>query len=158
MSTIKEKIEAENGKNIFCYKQGAFWVCYEQSAYMVCQTRAYQPTKKYVKACNCEVVSIGFPDEALKQWQKDTNLTPITATQLFCVLEWNKEWNQSEYVNWKNGLPLKEQSVNPNTPKMESKKTLEQRIMEFPLAHSTPVDTYLFIQKLQQEMLQKKHN
>jgi hypothetical protein len=29
---IKEIIAKEEGKYIFSYKQGAFWVCYEQSA------------------------------------------------------------------------------------------------------------------------------
>ena len=26
---IKDKLAKEDGKHIYCYKQGAFWMCYE---------------------------------------------------------------------------------------------------------------------------------
>jgi hypothetical protein len=37
--TVKEILAKENGKDITCYKQGAFWVCYEQSAYLIPNNR-----------------------------------------------------------------------------------------------------------------------
>ena len=72
--TIKDKIEKEDGQILYCYKQGAFWVAYEQSAYLVCLSSAYKPTKKYVKNCNQEVVTIGFPNNTLEQRKKNYQL------------------------------------------------------------------------------------
>lgn len=42
----KDKLAKEDGKHIYCYKQGAFWVCYEQSAYIVNLSKGYKPNKK----------------------------------------------------------------------------------------------------------------
>jgi hypothetical protein len=64
--TIKELIDKETGKRIFCYKQGAFWVSYEQSAYLVCFSRAFKLVNKLIKNCNQEMVTIGFTASALE--------------------------------------------------------------------------------------------
>ncbi|MDC1464770.1 hypothetical protein N8387_03675 [Polaribacter sp.] len=53
--SIKEKLAKEDGTHIYCYKQGAFWVCYEQSAYIVSLSKAYKPSKKWIKNIAQEV-------------------------------------------------------------------------------------------------------
>jgi hypothetical protein len=43
-------------------------VCYDQSAYIVSLSKAYKPSKKWIKNSAQEVVTIGFLNTALQQW------------------------------------------------------------------------------------------
>ena len=86
--TIKELIAEETGKHIFCHKQGAFWVCYEQSAYLACFSRAYTPVKKFIKNCNQEVVSVGFPNSALEQWTDENTIETIEKSERIIALQY----------------------------------------------------------------------
>jgi hypothetical protein len=83
--SIKEKLAKEDGTHIYCYKQGAFWVCYEQSAYIVSLSKAYKPSKKWIKNIAQEVVTIGFPNTALQQWVHD----PATARLYRVAITYN---------------------------------------------------------------------
>ena len=86
--TIKEIITKETGKHIFCHKQGAFWVCYEQSAYLVCFSRAFTLVKKFIKNCNQEVVSVGFPNSALEQWTDENTIETIEKSERVTTLQY----------------------------------------------------------------------
>jgi hypothetical protein len=144
---IKEKIEKEDGQMVHCYKQGAFWVAYEQSAYIICQDKAYKPTKKRIKNINKEVVTIGFPQKALELWQEKAKLMGIIEEEKYKVFEANKVFSAIDYKLWKENITLQEQG---NTKTTES---LEQKIKQFSLATSTPIEAFLFLQKLQKELL-----
>jgi hypothetical protein len=88
--SIKEKLAKEDGMHIYCYKQGAFWVCYEQSVYIVSLSKAYKPSKKWIKNRAQEVVTIGFPNTALQQWVHEQSVKPIISTEVLNVFEWGK--------------------------------------------------------------------
>jgi hypothetical protein len=83
--SIKEKLAKEDGMHIYCYQQGAFWVCYEQSAYIVSLSKAYKPSKKWIKNRAQEVVTIGFPNTALQQWVHEQSVKPPATARLYPV-------------------------------------------------------------------------
>jgi hypothetical protein len=98
--TIKELIDKETGKSIFCYKQGAFWVCYEQSAYLVCFSRAYTPVKKFIKNCNQEVVTIGFPNSALEQWIDENTIETIEKSERTITLISKQDFDYDDFESY----------------------------------------------------------
>jgi hypothetical protein len=63
--TISEKIIHSDAFHVNIYKEGVFWIAYEQSAYYFYVQKGYKPTKKFIKCIGQEVVSIGFPENAL---------------------------------------------------------------------------------------------
>ncbi len=144
--TVKEKLVLENGKHIFCYKQGAFWVCYEQSAYLVCHIKSYKPVKKFVKNCNQEVVTIGFPTNALGQWIDDDSIETIERSEKTVSLLWKRDFKSHDFLKWKDAI---QNSVIKYNIKEHS---LEKQILEFSLANQTPIDAFMFIQKLQTQL------
>jgi hypothetical protein len=83
--SIKEKLAKEDGMHIYCYQQGAFWVCYEQSAYILSLSKAYKPSKKWIKNRAQEVVTIGFPNTALQQWVHEQSVKPPATARLYPV-------------------------------------------------------------------------
>ena len=105
--TIKEIIAKEEGKYIFCYKQGVFWVCYEQSAYLVCISRAYTPIKKWIKNCNQEVVSVGFPNSALEKWIDDNTIETIEKSERTVTLIIKQDFDNDDFIKWKNDISVK---------------------------------------------------
>jgi hypothetical protein len=64
--TIEEKIKGNAGNIVKLYKEGVFWVAYEESAYRLSQVKSLKASKKHIKSINRDVVSVGFPDSALK--------------------------------------------------------------------------------------------
>ena len=144
--SIKDKIEKEDGQRVYCYKQGAFWVAYEQSAYIICQSKAYKPIKKWIKNINREVITIGFPPKSLEQWQEIAQPIGVEEQENFRTFELKNKVLATDYQLWKRGIVLQEQNATKTTQK------LEQKIKQFPLANSTPIEAFLFLEKLQKEL------
>ena len=140
---IKDKLAKEDGKHIYCYKQGAFWVCYEQSAYIVNLSKGYKPTKKFIKNIAQEVVTIGFPEAALQQWVSKHTIKASTATDTLKVYKWHSTFIHNDFVKWKNTIALKENKLKV------SSINIEEEVKSFSLATSTPTDAFLFLHSLQ---------
>ena len=144
--TIKEIIAKEEGKYIFCYKQGVFWVCYEQSAYLVCISRAYTPIKKWIKNCNQEVVSVGFPNSALEKWIDDNTIETIEKSERTVSLISMQDFDNDDFIKWKNDISVKSKTITSVGP------SLEKQILAFSLANHTPIEAFLFLQKTQTQI------
>jgi hypothetical protein len=144
--TIKEIIAKEEGKYIFSYKQGAFWVCYEQSAYLFCLSRTYKPVKKFIKNCNQEVVTIGFPTSALEQWIDENTIETIEKSERTVKLISKQNFDNDDFIKWKNDIPVKSKNSKSVEP------SLEKQILAFSLFNHTPVEAFLFLQKLQTQL------
>lgn len=144
--TIKEIIAKETGTSIFCYKQGVFWVCYEQSAYLVCISRAYTPVKKYIKNCNQEVVSVGFPNSALEQWIDENTIETIEKSERTVTLIRKQDFDNDDFIKWKNNISVQNKTIT------SIEHSLEKQILAFSLANHTPIDAFLFLQKLQTQI------
>ena len=104
---LKEKIETEQQEQpvIFLYMEGMFWKAYEQSAMRFTkEVKAYKLQKRFVKAVNGEVVSMGFPDGSLQEVLRGRELTKIDDKRIsFCV---GTAFSATEFVAWKASLPL----------------------------------------------------
>lgn len=144
--TVKEIIAQEYGTSIFCYKQGAFWVCYEQSAYLVCLIKNYTPVKKFIKNCNQEVVSVGFPNSVLEQWIEEHTIQTIEKSEKTVILRSKQEFDNDDFTKWKNDISVKSKTTTSVGP------SLEKQILDFSLANHTPIEAFLFLQKLQTQI------
>ncbi len=71
MPKIEEILHHERERNIndlVLFLEGKFWKAYEQSAYVLTRLYGFKPTKRYIKLINEEVISVGFPEEALSKY------------------------------------------------------------------------------------------
>ncbi len=170
---LSDIIAQEDGLRIHCYKQGVFWVAYEASAYAVWQLTAYKATKKQVKVVNQEVVSLGFPDKAFAQWSAPYTLAD-TSTVHHKILLLPDPIDTVAYLEWKANLPLTEhkkpkatQQQEPSSAAMHHQPATEEgmlfysprfyasiieQIRYYPLANSTPIQAFLFLQQLQSQL------
>ena len=121
-------------------------MAYEQSAYLICIDKAYKPKKKWIKYLEKEVVTVGFPPIALEFWQKENQVTCIEEKENFKIFGAKNKCITADFLSWKESIVLLK-SIN-----VKSIQTLEQKILHFPLANSTPVEAFMFLGKLQKEI------
>jgi hypothetical protein len=65
LTTLREKLEQETGREIFLCKQGVFWTAYEQSVLILSRNKPLKILVNFVKTVNQKVISVGFPDATL---------------------------------------------------------------------------------------------
>ena len=156
--TTEEKlsIENDNTDRIICLREGMFWKLYERSAFLFSkQVKALKPTRKYFKGSGEQVVSIGFPDTSLDSFLKgyDRILDLPDRVEVKSRVPVNLE----EFQQWKEGVKLRM----PGAPMVEpaaavkSFSGVETAIRNFDLAHSSPVDCFELVSRLQ-TMLQAR--
>jgi len=76
-------IEDQNTGKIYLHKEGFFWKAYQQSSYIFTQEiKAFKISKKWAKTVEREVVSIGFPENALEKFFNEEQLTKIDEKQI----------------------------------------------------------------------------
>lgn len=146
---IQEILAKEDGKAIHCYKQGAFWVGYEQSALAIHREKGYKPTKKYVKCVGEEVVTAGFPNSIMEQWQAAGAVQEVVTPNIY-ILKLDNAITDEMLTQWKATLCI----TPKNVEKVEATghQDLIDRILQFPLAHKTPIEAFDFIKTLQLEV------
>ena len=150
---ISEKIVHKNAFEINLYLEGVFWVAYEQSAYYFWQLKAYKPTKKYVKAVQTEVVTVGFPGNILKEIEEAGKQQAEGRKHI--VFELDNAIDESDFLTWKEGLdtepPLHAQAK--ALPPAEGNTVIEQ-IKNFDMLSKNPMECMLFLSKIKQELQQ----
>jgi hypothetical protein len=164
--TISEKIKHSLPNEIHFYKEGVFWVAYEQSAFAICKIKSYKPTKKFVKAAGMEVVSAGFPANALAlvvsgivaSGGKQIEPLPEADQGMHIVLQTKDETDQMEFLEWKNAINIRQNENNScgqtsaATISVMSEKVVVERIKTFDLSIATPMDCMMFIHALKKEL------
>lgn len=149
--TISEKLAHTSMAEVLFYKEGVFWVAYEQSAYYVWLQKSYKATRKYMKCLNADVVSIGFPENALKSFESEA-LTRLAGNPNICVLHLDSPIDEQAFTEWRRQVPLHETVV--RTPKEEDKaiRNTDSNIMEmlrqFPLDRRTPIECMQFVSEM----------
>ena len=113
MPKIEEILHHERERNIndlVLFLEGKFWKAYEQSAYVLARLYGFKPTKRYIKLINQEVISVGFPEEALSKY-----LSNARVDQEKKMLHAWVQCPQSEqsFQEWKNATRVKEQKNSP---------------------------------------------
>jgi hypothetical protein len=151
--TISEKIEHSTPNEVHLFKEGVFWVAYEQSACAICKIKPYKPTKKMIKTVGQEVVSVGFPENALagilsyfQNTKKEDNII---------IMQSETPIEQETFKEWKDGIAIKtdvSRDVVHNVPVGESivENGILQKIRNFDVSNASPIECMLFINELKQ--------
>ena len=158
--TIKEKIQHQSLAEIRLYLEGTFWTAYEQSAYYFHKLKGYKPTKKFIKVINQEVVSVGFPENALSKMgiQKPEVGATLAVVQevgayairpseisengkmfVFRIVE---AIDEREFLEWKAGLELKES---------EGKMVLYDQLPVYKATYDLLVDIFQLCQNMERD-------
>jgi hypothetical protein len=146
MVSISEKIIHTSVHQIKLYKQGLFWVAYEQSAYYIWQKKGYKPIKKWFKSTNQEVVQVGFP--IIEELLKSQNLISIEKQDTFVCFDSIDVINKDTFEEWKANVPLIETKQTTASPIVQKRKEIEERIVQFDISNTTPIEALLFINDL----------
>jgi hypothetical protein len=149
--TISEKLAHKNMDEVRFYKEGVFWVAYEQSAYFVWLQKSYKATRKYMKCLGSDVVSIGFPENALKSFGSDA-LSQLDNNPNICVLPLDSPADEQAFIEWRNQLPLQEAILRTPKEKAEAICDTDTDILEmlrqFPLDRRTPIECMQFLSEM----------
>jgi len=162
--TIIEKItQSKDLQKAYLYKEGVFWIAYEQSAYLVSQVKTLKPTKKYVKTVGQEVVSVGFPDNALPNVLLSFRLISQNDSQV--VAESNVAIELASYEAWKSELPLRTTEPLPQPLSTREGRSsfscgegggevisILKKLRIFSLADKTPMECMFFLSDLQKQL------
>jgi hypothetical protein len=157
---ISEKIIHSNTFHIYSYKEGVFWIAYEQSAYYFWQQRGYKPTKKFVKSIGREIVSVGFPQNAMDTFSG--LMIEEEANKKTFILE--ESIDSQAFKEWKDDLPLyqndtggkeKDRAYSVTTMVVPSPQEnhIIRRLHAFPLADKTPMECMMFLSELQKQLI-----
>lgn len=143
-------IEAKNKSDIHLHKDGLFWRAYNVSAYQFAKYfRPFKVNKKMVKHLKEEIAFLGFPEKTLleitkeaeqQQYELRKSETHIQIIGLPTIMG-------NDYSDWLKKLPLNEKLGNAR--KKESNSDLLDQIRSFPLLEKSPLETQLFLLKIQ---------
>ncbi|WP_162074266.1 hypothetical protein [Chryseobacterium fistulae] len=141
--TIKSIISQEAPDAIQCYKHGIFWMAYEQSAYRIWRLKKYKPSYKYIKYLKQGVISVGFTDIGLEDIM--SSFSPfggVLQEQGYVKIPVSEERGCRDFSLWKQSF-------------REEKNTdqeIEKQLLSFPLERKSPMEAYVFLQKLQSDL------
>jgi hypothetical protein len=154
---INDKLKKEKGNPVFLYKEGVFWVAYEQSAYYFWQCKGYKPTKRYMKSIAREVVSIGFPTNALEAFLDGSeDVVSYEMHDNSYLFHLKEPIAETVFSEWKSELPLQENSSatkaeaspSPGSGINQQEALIISKLREFPLANKTPLECMVFLSEL----------
>ncbi len=149
------KKEATNNGDIILFKDGIFWRAYERSAFLfTTHVKPYQLTKRYFKNVGCEVAFCGFPNTALDDLLvKICNEKVIREGSMISIVGF-EQINNEVFTEWKNGIPTLVKESEPEYSVCENgysnNEVVLQRIRNFRVASSTPMECQQFLAKLQE--------
>jgi len=139
--TISEKIKHNNLNEVNLYLEGVFWIAYEQSAYYFWKLKGYKPTKKFVKVVGQEVVSVGFPNAALKD-MVTTSLQTTPNAENHIVFEIEEAIDEENFLSWKAGIVIVRRNDEAN------QICILEQIKNFDMSNKTPIECMLFLSEL----------
>lgn len=163
--TIAEKIKLSADKKCFTFfKEGLFYRCYNEDAMVFVQhVKAYKVAAKFVKSVGDIVYSIGFPVTEVENGRLSLEfISEKTVAKTYHKTNGNITFQledtqlKAAYSNWKQTID--------NTRAIEVKEPVEvyktnyqkiiNRIKQFDLANSTPMQGLSFIQHLKENVIQ----
>lgn len=146
--------EEKNATDIFLYREGLFWKAYERSAFLFSRhIRPYQAQKRYVKCLGRTVVSLGFPDKALKDILAGREYEKMNEKSIRII--GYPSMDPAEYERWEVGIAVREvkEGAGPcNQSGISEGSDVLLRLREFQVAVSTPMQCMMFLSELQQSL------
>lgn len=160
------ELESANTGNIYLLQEGIFYRAYNRSAMRLClHFQSYKVNVKYIKKVKQEIYYCGFPVqsfEKVKQWASEKG---------YAVNEEEKQVtisglaDENDYEKWMEPYKRQQGSMHPcethknaitvHEPVATYNTTAEmliQKIREYPLENSTPMQAMLFVQELKKEI------
>ncbi len=111
MPKIEEILHHERERKVedlVLFLEGKFWKAYEHSAFVLTRLYGFKPTKRYIKLIGEEVISVGFPEEALSKYLSNARVDrekKILRAWVQCPQ------SEQSFQEWKNATRVKEQKV-----------------------------------------------
>ena len=105
-------------EDLVLFLEGKFWKAYEQSAFVLTRLYGFKPTKRYIKLIDEEIISVGFPEEALSKYLSNARVDrekKILRAWVQCPQ------SEQSFQEWKNATRVKEAKVLSNTESGELK-------------------------------------
>lgn len=153
--------EDTNSGFIHLHKEGSFWKAYERSAYLLCtQVRQLKVSQRVVKSlAGRVVVSVGFP-VAHQERTLPASLAVVTSSDTLLTVAASAPFDAEGYDAWRRSLSAvgsEDASASGTAIAEEAIRSSEAFVVDalrhFDLAHSTPLDTMDFVNRLQQLLL-----
>ena len=148
--TILQKItlQSEEVTKIFLFKEGMFYKAYNQGAFYL-RYLNYKIVVKQVKSINQNVISVGFPLSVLNKIRQDYHTTEKSNNVMELSLPAGKRLVPEQYELW-----YKERTY-PGTEKNDkiTTKRIIEELKNYPLATKTPVETFMWLSNLQQNII-----
>jgi uncharacterized protein YeeX (DUF496 family) len=138
---LSEIIKEEKAGIITIYKQGIFWVAYEYSAYYIQQIKNYKINVKFIKALNKNIISLGFPDSSLKIFDENKKIILFDNTSTYKKFVIEYKFCENDFWKWRENLEKTKGDK-------EIQDSLVEEIRKFPLEKKTPIEAFLFIKNL----------
>ncbi len=131
--------EDENLQEIVLYPEGLFYKAYERSAFAcVSRVSPFKASKKRVKYCGRDMVSIGFPAEVLTRYFPGA---PQPLPDGRVVIELAEPIDPAACEAWKNILPLKERQPRGTHQQLRLMKKTEPMNSFFRQSETPPDET-----------------
>ena len=92
------------------------------------------------------VVSLGFPDSALKIWQDRNKAALLKETENYRLFLVSSSFDEQHFLHWR-------QSIETERSNEIEEGSLEKMLKNYPLEKKTPVEAFLFLQKLQEKYI-----
>ena len=147
MPCINEIIKDESlndGTFIRMYPEGVFYKAYERSAWLACMHLGELLVKKrHVKKAGQDIVSVGFPKNALKKWAGNRKVD-ISDNAATIFLSENDRIPIQEFEVWKDGV----HADGNECTKPDAQDEICSRIRSFPLENKTPMECMMFLSQL----------
>ena len=143
MPKIEEILHHERERNIndlVLFLEGKFWKAYEQSAYVLTRLYGFKPTKRYIKLINQEVISVGFPEEALSKYLSNARVDrekKILHAWVQCPQSEQSfhEWKNATRIKTENGKLKSENQPLEDSSTVESSRVKDIGLPVFRLAY-----------------------
>ncbi len=98
------------------------------------------------KNCNQEIVIIGFPSSALEQWIDENTIETIEKSERKVTLISKQDFDNDDFIKRKNNISVQSKIIT------SVGSSLEKQILAFSLFNHTPIEAFLFLQKLQTQL------
>lgn len=163
--TIKEKtLRSAEKANFTLYKEGLFYKCYNEDAMIFVQSvKNYKVNSKFIKSANEIVYNVGFPVSEVEKGNLSLSFisdricaTSIEENEKYIVFSLPKEVLKQGYIGWKSSIKTENKLEESPAVYLRSSnyEGIISEIKQYDLANTTPMQSFGFIQRLKEKVVQ----
>ena len=102
---------------------------------------------KFVRYMKRNIVSLGFPDSVLKRLHDRNKMALMQQTENYRLFVADDSFDVQDFLNWRKNVETESHKLNEDC--------IEKKLKDYPLEKRTPLEAFLFLQKLQEKILEK---